>query len=898
MAGNEVQILVSAKDEASAKLAALKGKVGGLSSALGTALKRGALVGGVALAGLGAASIKMAADFEKSFAEVKTLLPGLSEEAFGKLQADLLAFSKEMGIATSQSVPALYQAISAGVPPENVMTFMEIASKAAIGGVTDLETAVDGLSSVVNAYGADVISAQEAADVMFTGVKLGKTTFEELSASLFNVVPIAAATGVRFEEVTAALAGLTAQGVPTNVATTQLRAAIQALSAPTIRQEKLMKELGLEFSAEALQAKGLAGAFGEVIEASGGNMAVLRKLIGSVEGVQAVLALGGKGAEGFADALAEMERSTGAVDKAFDTIAETASFKFGRAFNRLKITLMEVGLRILPHLSTAIDKVSQFFDRAIPVLRAWWAEHGPGIRDAFQQVADILTMVASVVGQFLAPALDTLRDLWSNLQPLVEAVIGFFKENETAVKALAISLGVLATAIIAITNPWLAVITVLAIVLAKWDEISQTFTKTIPNAIDDLIAKIREIPVLGEIFEETFKAIQNVIEVVFGIIVPLVEANLKAIANQFQLTFDTIDAIFKIFEGIFTGDFTLFLEGLKQLVMAPLEFIRRQFEILWELVDELTRGKLTEIKEVVVTGIENLGTAIADTASKVVAAVAKLAADVLNAIVSFLGYDSMVLLGRKIVQGLWDGIATLDDWLFRKAKSFAKGIFNAVKDGLGKLWPFSPSRAGIDIGRGLGEGFGLGIISSLPIVEGVIANFKSLIPGAEFGSERGKALALAFSEGVLDLKFPELTVPTVKPPLLPSGDGGAGGDIPRGSEGVQAIIGGQTYVSRGGQWVPTSGFVPIGNTPTEIEGPVIPMQRGGIARRPTLALLGEAGPEAVVPLGAGAKAGSDVHIHFHAPVYGLMHFRDVVNEIVRDTGLHGGYRGVFVTPGE
>ena len=92
---------------------------------------------------------------------------------------------------------------------------MRIASEAAIGGVTSLETAVDGITSVVNAYGEEAIGAQEASDLMFTAVKLGKTDFESLSAALFNIVPTAASMGVKFEEIAAAMAVMTAQGVPT-----------------------------------------------------------------------------------------------------------------------------------------------------------------------------------------------------------------------------------------------------------------------------------------------------------------------------------------------------------------------------------------------------------------------------------------------------------------------------------------------------------------------------------------------------------------------------------------------------------------------------------------------------------------------------------------------------------
>src|SRR3970040_1564671 len=105
------------------------------------------------------------------------------------------------------------------------------------------------------------------------------------------------------------------------------------------------------------------------------------------------------------------------------------------------------------------------------------------------------------IAQFLAPALDTLADLWANaLRPALEAVapiaekIGrFMLEHKTILIALA-------GAILLITNPWLAVVAVLAIVLAKWDEISQTFTKTIPGALNSVIKRIQGIPIIGAIF--------------------------------------------------------------------------------------------------------------------------------------------------------------------------------------------------------------------------------------------------------------------------------------------------------------------------------------------------------------------------------------------------------------
>ena len=188
-------------------------------------------------------AVKTFSDFQSGMNEVFTLTPGISEAAMQNMEDELKGIAKRTGIDLQNTVSAAYQAVSAGVSTDNLSSFMDTASKAAIGGVTDLETAVDGLTSVINAYGKDVMSAETASDLMFTTVRLGKTTFGELADSLFNVVPTAVGAGVSFNDVSAALAGMTAQGVPTSVATTQLRQAIVELSKSGTETDKTFRSL-------------------------------------------------------------------------------------------------------------------------------------------------------------------------------------------------------------------------------------------------------------------------------------------------------------------------------------------------------------------------------------------------------------------------------------------------------------------------------------------------------------------------------------------------------------------------------------------------------------------------------------------------------------------------------
>jgi hypothetical protein len=76
--------------------------------------------------------------------------------------------------------------------------------------------------------------------------------------------------------------------------------------------------------------------------------------------------------------------------------------------------------------------------------------------------------------------------------------------------------------------------------------------------------------------------------------------------------------------------------------------------------------------------------------------------------------------------------------------------------------------------------------------------------------------------------------------------------------------------------------------------PEIPnLAKGGIVSRPTLAMLGESGPEAVVPLGRGAGTGMTVNLVINGDINGMDDFEQKVTSVIRDAVLGGGFSGVL-----
>ena len=496
-----------------------------------------------AVIGLG---VKAAVDIEKGFTEVQTLLPKIGDEAFGALEEDVLALSKELGFATNDTIPALYQAISAGVPPQNVISFLDTAGRAAIGGVTDLTTSVDGLTTVVNTYGSDVLSAQQVSDLMFTTIRLGKTTFEELSANLFQVTPVAKGLGIQFDEVSASLAAMTQQGVPTNTATTALRNTFaQAAQDSTKLGQAIRKELGKSFV--------------QLIEKGEAATSVLQRLAEAVpseeflnlftqETLVAATTLFGDSFPKLTSALNEMRSAAGATDAAFLKMSQTTAFQIRVATNNFRITMAELGAVMLPILTGLLRLIT-------PIITAFgnWAKEN-------KTLAKIMVISASIIGVLLIVA-GALLLLISLMIPMFTAL------GLTSAAAWIAMLGPIGLIIAGIV----ALIAITVLMVKHWDTIKQKAIQ-IWGAIKDTIKKNWDIilailfPGVGiaVLIARRWGAIKNVIT---GILSKITSVVIDFAATLKEILFGLLGV--KFFSDLFDNIFGGFL-GLKNRLSGAL----------------------------------------------------------------------------------------------------------------------------------------------------------------------------------------------------------------------------------------------------------------------------------------------------------------------------------------
>lgn len=373
------------------------GALGGNLTKLGTIAAAAAAAAVAAVGAVGIKAVSAFADFDQGMREVYTLMPGISDEAMTAMADQVKEFATTFGVLPEEVIPALYQALSAGVPPDNVFTFLETAQQAAKGGVTELAVAVDGISSVVNAYGQDMISAGQASDLMFTAVKLGKTTFEELSASLSNVTPIAAALGVNFADVAAALATMTAKGVPTAQATTQLRQMFVELSKEGGKAAEAFELVAGKSFAEFIAAGGdTAQALDVLTKATADSGVSVQDLFGSVEAGQAALTL--LSDTKYAENLAAMGDAAGATGDAFDTMNEGVSASMDRVKAQLQVLLIEIGEKLAPVAERALGFIEDLMAAIGPMFdRLAKAFDEGGIAGLFEEMGEMAKQAAPKV---------------------------------------------------------------------------------------------------------------------------------------------------------------------------------------------------------------------------------------------------------------------------------------------------------------------------------------------------------------------------------------------------------------------------------------------------------------------------------------------------------------------
>lgn len=530
----------------------------------------------VPIAGVATAAVKMSNDFENAMAKVGTIAD-TTNTPMTALKEQVIDLSNAVGVGVTDIAEAQYQAISAGVDTAASVDFVSTAVKAAKGGFTDTTTAVDGLTTVLNAYGFEASKAAEISDQMLLAQNFGKTSFGDMASSMGKVIPIASSLNVSTEELFGSIAVLTKNGIATSEAVTGLKAAYSNILKPSTDASKTAQQLGLDFSSAHLQSIGWAKFLDEIKEKTGGNAETMAKLFGSTEALNSVTVLAGKGSADFTKVLGQMGDAAGMTQTAYEKML-TPTERMNISFNKIKNSLIQFGAALTP----AFDKVAGIIGKVGDKLN--------NLSDA--QVDSIIKWAA------IAAAIPPIIMVFGKVVTMVGTVQRTFG---TITKTIANFGGIIGT----ITSPAGIVIGVLAaiavaavLIIKNWDQV-KGFLQNVGNWFKNAFEKAG-FSVQG--FKDKFTSIGNTV----GSIAGKISSFVKNIAGIFKKEFagsigEGADAAGGAFETIVGGAVAAFDtivtavdKGLKAF-NAILEFFGGAFTGNWDSAAQSFRNSIKNI---------------------------------------------------------------------------------------------------------------------------------------------------------------------------------------------------------------------------------------------------------------------------------------------------------------
>ena len=411
------------------------------------------------LIGFGTVALRTAGDFEAAMNQV-----GAVSGATGAQLEELREVAKQLGATTqfsaSEAADAMKFLSMAGFDANQTAEALPGTLDLAAAAATSLGDAADIVSNVLSGYGKEVGELAHVNDVLVKTFTSTNTDLRQLGEAMKYAAPIASAAGVDFEEAAAAIGMMGNAGIQGSEAGTALRGAMSRLLNPTDAVAGALEEVGVTVT----DAEGRLKPFTEIVaalEPYADDAARMLRIFGQEAG-PAMTALISQGSDSLRSLTAELENSGGTAER----IANAQMQGFNGA---------------MKEMASAFEAV----------------------QIAFAETGFLDTLAEAMRG--LAEGMRTGIEAFKGLSPEMQNFLKITAVGLAAGGPVLIGLGLLATALGAISLPAVAVGTgiaaVTAALVAFWPEI-KAGAAIIGDFAADLVETIEAIP-------ETFRQMKD-----------------------------------------------------------------------------------------------------------------------------------------------------------------------------------------------------------------------------------------------------------------------------------------------------------------------------------------------------------------------------------------------------
>lgn len=583
-----------------------------------------------AVAGIGTAAAVSAVNFEDAMAKVSTIAD-TTEVPLDELRSQILALSSQTGISANEIADNVYNAISAGQKTGDAVNFVTNSTKLAKAGFADAGSALDVLTTILNAYGMEASEVTNVSDMLIQTQNLGKTTVAELSSSMGKVIPTANAYHVQLDQLCTGYAKMTANGVATAESTTYMNSMLNELGKSGTTVSDILKEkTGKSFAELMENGASLADVLSILKDSADEQNLSFGDLWSSAEAGKAGLILLGDSADDFNATLAQMRESTGAAESAFEKL-QTNSSKINKAVNAVKNTFIILGGVILDTFSPAINAVTISIQR----LCEWVSSLPTGI----QTVIVVIGTLIAATGPLLV-VLGTLMTSIGSLAPLFSTAV-------TAISAFSAGLALPLAPIAAIA----AAVTALILIIADLYKNNEDFRNNIQiiwNSIKEILSTV-----LTEIqtnFSFVWDAVKVIVETALNLIVAATQLFADIFSGNWENISSDITNIVTVLKDGVVSLFVVLKDGILNLITNVLY---PKLVSVWNTIKTAVLQKVTEIKTNAVNKFNELVTSLVNMGSSFYNAGCN-------------AFDSLWNGMKEIWRSLKDWVTDTIDWLKEK----------------------------------------------------------------------------------------------------------------------------------------------------------------------------------------------------------------------------------------
>lgn len=223
---------------------------------------------GIAAAGVGYETLKMAGNFQQA-TDTFVTTAGEDRGQLEMVRQKMLELSTTTGTSAQSMVQSMYLVESSHIHGAAAVNVLRAAVQGAKIENADLTKTTDALTTTITDFHFKTDEASTVMSKLVAAVGGGKLSMEQMAGSLHTVENVAGNAGLSLDQTAAALATLTMHGQSADQATQNLSNAIRNLEAPNAVATKEMAGLGinaLDLSSK-LGERGLSGTYKVLTEA-------------------------------------------------------------------------------------------------------------------------------------------------------------------------------------------------------------------------------------------------------------------------------------------------------------------------------------------------------------------------------------------------------------------------------------------------------------------------------------------------------------------------------------------------------------------------------------------------------------------------------------------------------